>query len=212
MTLKDVISNDLSIFFNLEEIAEEHTVNGLPVVAIVCNNLINNKNAINYYDKEVGIKTSDLSAIPGNYEKESIIIIDNVSYKIKNIDNCEGLTTLQLTTDIENLGLTTVVKYRNKFGTGANQDLGIPGTKTDWNSASSLTYTYFDQITSNFELKDIGIITQGDIQLRVLKSQYNEADLITYEYLINSKVYSLKNNKIVDENNWYTLFLSQNNA
>lgn len=207
MTLKDIINTDLRIFVNTNELAEAHSINNVSVNCIICDNVITNKNAMNFYEKDLGIKTSDLSSIPGNFSVESIINIDGISYKIKNISDCEGFSTIQLTSAIENLGLTHTVKYRNKYGTGGDQDLGIPGIKTAWNQASTLDYSYFDIISQNMEVNNFGILTQGDVQIKLKNGQNLGANYEDLEFQINDETYNLINNKVVVDAYWTTLFL-----
>lgn len=221
MSFKQQLQDDLSIFFNQNELSDVHLINNVAVNCILTDFSVNcmpkstlnlNNQNLNVYDKELGIKTSDLNIIPANLSIENIITLDGITYKILSVSECEGLTTVKLLSKMDNLGLTITIKYRDKFGTGYNKALGIPGTKTAWASASTLSYLYFDQITQNKEVENFGVLTQGDVELRLQNGQNSGVNFINSEFLIENEVYQVINSKVVVDNNWTKLFLRRVNV
>jgi hypothetical protein len=215
MTFKDTIANDINVFLDAEAFGDTHNVNGTDYTIVLDDESLQQKKnpGISIKDILFSIATTDfLEQYPGyfdassSYDDETKITLDNKSYTILKATEELGITTVIATTGSDNRFV--VVKYRSRTGSGRNAALGMPGTKTDWNTAAVITpQPKFEEIRNDFSISEIGLIRRNDVKLMINKALFTRAQLETYEYLINNSEYDIVNGGIIEDAYYWTVYL-----
>lgn len=104
-TFKNIVHDDLNVFINVEEFAEEHELNGKMLMAVVVNDAMQprsisrpNENFGPYdavYSKlaTVHLKTEDLDEIP---REGMIMVLDGKEYHVTAYCSDMGMSTINL--------------------------------------------------------------------------------------------------------------------
>lgn len=99
MNLREQLAADIDIFFDVEEMATEHTLDGRPVMLVVDadqaqQNALKSPGGVFDGDLVVFVKTAELN--PASVIPDSRIQLDNVPYTVSSSIDADGVTQLTL--------------------------------------------------------------------------------------------------------------------
>lgn len=103
MTLYDLIKSDIkTVFFNSDDFAKEHELNGTKVMCIVDNDALNRRTSQIALDEQSGIGKSEISIFisTASYTKKLTVggtaIFDSKQYVVNNMYENDGVTEMIL--------------------------------------------------------------------------------------------------------------------
>ncbi len=209
MTFKDQLLIDVDVFLDTSVFGDTHNINGVDLPVIVNNWLLDQRKAQGVYTGNIlfNIASSNF-VLPDNNSYDLTVTFDDKEYLVTSCTESLGMTTVVLSS--ESTTRYKEIKYRLKAGIGGDKILGILPTKQDWNEASIITpYPLYEELINDLKIENIGVVRKGTVRLQVNKNLFERAELESFEYYINSSVYTLNNGRLIETPYYWVLYLDK---